>query len=98
LSPIRGEITPYIAASACALALICTAIAYFIYFRLIADLGPTKALTVTFLIPLFALVWGALFLHETISLNTLIGCALVVLATWLVVFQGRVAAVKSPAG
>jgi drug/metabolite transporter (DMT)-like permease len=53
---------------------------------------------VTFLIPLFALLWGALFLHETINLNTLIGCALVVLATWLVVFQGNVAPVKSAAG
>jgi drug/metabolite transporter (DMT)-like permease len=98
LSPMRGEVTPFIIVSACALALLCTAVAYFIYFRLIADLGPSKALTVTFLIPLFALVWGALFLHETINLNTLIGCALVVLATWLVVFQGRAAALKSPAG
>jgi drug/metabolite transporter (DMT)-like permease len=98
LSPMRGEVTTFIVVSACALALLCTAVAYFIYFRLIADLGPSKALTVTFLIPLFALVWGALFLHETINLNTLIGCALVVLATWLVVFQGRAAPVKSAAG
>jgi drug/metabolite transporter (DMT)-like permease len=37
------------------------------------------------------LVWGALFLHETVNLNTLIGCALVVLATWLVLFPGRAA-------
>jgi drug/metabolite transporter (DMT)-like permease len=98
LSPIRGEITPVIILVACALALLCSAVAYFIYFRLIADLGPTKALTVTFLIPLFALLWGALFLHETINLNTLIGCALVVLATWLVVFQGNAAPMKSAAG
>lgn len=87
LSPVRGEITPFVLLIAALLALLCSAIAYFIYFRLIADLGPTKALTVTFLIPLFALVWGALFLDEAINLNTLIGCALVVLATWLVVFQ-----------
>ncbi|RJF97549.1 DMT family transporter [Noviherbaspirillum saxi] len=87
LSPIRAELTPFIALIAALLALLCSAVAYFIYFRLIADLGPTKALTVTFLIPLFALGWGALFLQEAISVNTLIGCALVVLATWLVVFQ-----------
>jgi drug/metabolite transporter (DMT)-like permease len=98
LSPMRGQVTPFIVVSACALALLCTAVAYFIYFRLIADLGPSKALTVTFLVPLFALVWGALFLHETINLNTLIGCALVVLATWLVVFQGRAAPAKPAAG
>jgi drug/metabolite transporter (DMT)-like permease len=88
LSPLRGEVTPFVAVIACALALLCSAIAYFLYFRLIADLGPTKAMTVTFLIPLFALIWGGLFLHEEVNLNTLIGCALVVLATWLVVFQG----------
>jgi drug/metabolite transporter (DMT)-like permease len=95
LSPIRGEVTPFIMVNACVLALVCTAVAYFIYFRLIADLGATKALTVTFLIPLFALLWGALFLQETIDLNTLIGCALVVLATWLVMFQRSPVPAKS---
>ncbi|HJW54394.1 MAG TPA: EamA family transporter [Burkholderiaceae bacterium] len=88
LAPVRGEITPLIGLFACTLALACSAVAYFIYFRLIADIGPTKALTVTFLIPLFALCWAALFLHEAINLNTLIGCALVTVATWLVAFQG----------
>ena len=89
LAPIRGDVTPHIALFAALLALLCSAVAYFIYFRLMADLGPTKALTVTFLIPLFALVWGALFLGETVNLNTLIGCALVVLATWLVLFAAK---------
>ncbi|HZW11744.1 MAG TPA: DMT family transporter [Noviherbaspirillum sp.] len=90
MSPIRGEVTPFVMLIAAMLALLCSAVAYFIYFRLIADVGPTKALTVTFLIPLFAMVWGALFLQEAISINTLIGCAMVVLATWLVVFQPQV--------
>ncbi len=40
---------------------------------------------------ILAAIWGALFLHETVNLNTLIGCALVVLATWLVVFQRKAA-------
>lgn len=94
LSPVRGDITPFVMMIAALLALLCSAIAYFIYFRLLADVGPTKALTVTFLIPLFALVWGAVFLGEEISLNTLIGCAMVVLATWLVVFQPSQAVAK----
>ena len=94
LSPVRAEITPFVMLIAALLALLCSAVAYFIYFRLIVDIGPTKALTVTFLIPLFALLWGTLFLNEAINLNTLIGCALVVLATWLVVFQPVPAAVK----
>lgn len=87
LSPVRGEVTPFVMMIATLLALLCSAVAYFIYFRLLADVGPTKALTVTFLIPLFALLWGALFLQEAISMSTLVGCAMVVLATWLVVFQ-----------
>ena len=87
LSPMRGEITPLVMVIVLLLALLCSAVAYFIYFRLIADVGPTKALTVTFLIPMFALVWGTVFLDEAINLNTLVGCGLVVLATWLVVFQ-----------
>jgi drug/metabolite transporter (DMT)-like permease len=95
LAPMRTELTPFVILIVALLALFCSAVAYFIYFRLIADLGPTKALTVTFLIPLFALVWGGLFLHEEINLNTLIGCSLVVLATWLVVFQSKPAAAEA---
>jgi drug/metabolite transporter (DMT)-like permease len=96
LSPVKAEVTPFILLIAAMLALLCSAVAYLIYFRLIADLGPTKALTVTFLIPLFALLWGALFLHEAITVNMLIGCAMVVVATWLVVFQPIPAATSVP--
>jgi len=46
------------------LGLLCTAFAYILYFRLIADVGPVKSLTVTFLIPPFGVLWGALFLGE----------------------------------
>lgn len=95
-SSVPGTVTPFVVLIAALLALLCSAVAYFIYFRLIADLGPTKALTVTFLIPLFALAWGAIFLGETINANTLIGCALVVLATWLVVFQPAPASASVP--
>jgi drug/metabolite transporter (DMT)-like permease len=97
LAPMRGEPTLLIVALACALALLCSAVAYFIYFRLIADIGPTKALTVTFLIPLFALLWGALFLRETVNATMLAGCALVVAATWLVAFPAREIAARQTA-
>jgi drug/metabolite transporter (DMT)-like permease len=89
LAPVRGAVTVQIVLLALGLAVICSAFAYILYYRLIADLGPTKALTVTFLIPLFALIWGAVFLHESLTVSTLIGCAAVVLATWLVVFSAR---------
>jgi len=61
-----------------ALAVLCTAVAYILYFRLIEKAGPAKALTVTFMIPLFALFYGAVFLGETIT-GWMIGCGLVIL-------------------
>lgn len=50
-----------------AVALFCTSIAYILFFRIIAKAGPSRALTVTFLVPVFALMYGALFLGETIT-------------------------------
>jgi len=62
-----------------ALGVLCTGVAYLIYFRLIQDMGPISALSVTFLIPVFGILWGVLFLDEQIGWSTIIG-ALVVLA------------------
>ena len=45
--------------------------------------GPAKAISVTFLIPGFAVVWGALFLHEGLTLNMIIGCAVILAGTAL---------------
>lgn len=64
-----------------ALALLSTALAYVLYFHLIQTVGSTKALTVTYLIPLFAMVWGAIVLQETITPSMLLGCGLVLLGT-----------------
>lgn len=58
-----------------ALAIVCTGIGYVLYFRLLDNAGPTGAMAVTYLIPLFGMVWGAMFLHEQITAPMLIGCA-----------------------
>jgi drug/metabolite transporter (DMT)-like permease len=63
------------------LALFSTSLAYLLYFRLIQNIGPTKALTVTFLVPIFAMLWGALFLKEPITVSMIFGCALILLGT-----------------
>lgn len=78
-----------------ALAVLCTAVAYILYFRLIEKAGPSKALTVTFMIPLFALFYGAVFLGEAIT-GWMVGCGLVILcgialATGLVKLPTRTA-------
>jgi drug/metabolite transporter (DMT)-like permease len=62
-----------------AVALLCTSLAYILFFRIIAQAGPSKALTVTFLVPVFALLYGSLFLNEVIS-PWMIGCGLVIMA------------------
>lgn len=67
------------------LGLLCTAFAYVLYFRLLADIGPIRASTTTFLIPPFGVLWGALLLGEPLSWDYLPGCALIAIALWLVV-------------
>jgi drug/metabolite transporter (DMT)-like permease len=71
------------------ISLVCSAAAYLIYFRLVADVGPTKTFTVTFLIPVFGTLWGALFLHEPVGVSTLAGGAVIVIATALVLEVGK---------
>jgi drug/metabolite transporter (DMT)-like permease len=57
------------------LALLCSALAYLIYFRLIARAGATNALLTTFLIPVSAIVIGIMLLGESVSLRQLAGMA-----------------------
>ncbi|MCW5653775.1 DMT family transporter [Hydrogenophaga sp.] len=64
-------------AAIAALGVLCTGVAYILYFRLIERAGPARALTVTFLIPVFALIYGALLLGETIT-PLMLGCGLVI--------------------
>ncbi len=80
---VPGPVTSWVVFNVAALAIASTAIAYLIYFRLIADIGPSRALTVTFLIPLFGVVWGYVFLDEAITLSMLTGGALIVAGTAL---------------
>jgi drug/metabolite transporter (DMT)-like permease len=70
-------------ANVAGLALACTALAYLLYFRLIAHLGAARAITVTFLIPVFGLFWGAVFLGEALTPSMLLGCSVILLGTAL---------------
>ncbi len=63
--------------SALALAGLCTALAYLMYFRLMSRVGPTNAVSVTFLIPLFAILWGTIFLGEEVTGRMLVGGGIV---------------------
>lgn len=65
------------------LAVLCTGLAYLMYFRLIARVGASNAIAVTFLIPAFAVLWGWVFLGEPLTAAMAIGCAVILLGTAL---------------
>jgi len=67
--------------SAFALAAACTAFAYVIFFRIIATAGGTNASTVTFIVPGFAIFWGAVFLGEAITLRIVVGMIVTLIGT-----------------
>jgi drug/metabolite transporter (DMT)-like permease len=62
----------------------CSTLAYILYFRLIADIGPVRSMSVTFLVPLFGVIFGALFLDETLSLAHVFGGLLIAAALYFV--------------
>jgi drug/metabolite transporter (DMT)-like permease len=84
LMPAPGEPALGIMAAAFALGVLCSGIAYLIYYKLIRDVGATSALTVTFLSPLFGILWGVLFLDESVGWHTLVGATIVIAGTALV--------------
>jgi drug/metabolite transporter (DMT)-like permease len=69
--------------SAAALAVGCTGVAYLLFFRLIGRAGTTYAISVTFLLPAFATLWGWLFLAEVPTTRMWVGGAVILLGTAL---------------
>jgi len=84
LLPPAGAPSALVVANVLALALLASGVAFVLYFRLIADVGATRALTVTYLIPLFGILWGWLFLGEALPAAALAGGALILAGTVLV--------------
>ena len=76
--------SPAVAFSVVALSLLSTAVAYLLYFYLLANVGPTKTLTVTFLVPVSGLLFGVLFLGEPVGIGTLIGLGTILSSVALV--------------
>jgi drug/metabolite transporter (DMT)-like permease len=69
--------------SAIVLGILCTGVALYLFFHLIARVGPSKAITVTYLMPAFGVFWGYLILDEAVTLNMLVGCAVILVGTGL---------------
>ncbi|MGY5451664.1 DMT family transporter [Agarivorans sp. MS3-6] len=66
------------------LGVVCSGVAYLLYYRLVTDVGASSALTVTFLVPIFGILWGSVFLNETIGWNTVAATLVILVGTALV--------------
>ncbi|MDA0689918.1 MAG: DMT family transporter, partial [Proteobacteria bacterium] len=66
-------------AAVIALGVICTGLAYMLFYRLIAHMGSEQAIMTTYLVPLFSILWGNIFLAESITLFMVMGGILVLL-------------------
>ncbi len=78
---------------ALALGALCTAFAYLLFFRLIQNIGPSKAVSVTFIIPIFSFLWAYLLLGEVVTMRMWVATAVILLGTGLV--TGVIGAKKS---
>ena len=76
-------------AAVLALGILCTGVAYVMYFRLVLRVGAAHAASVTFLIPVFGMLWGALFLHESVHPSMIVGSAVILAGTALAGGQWR---------
>jgi drug/metabolite transporter (DMT)-like permease len=66
------------------LALFCTAVGYILFYYLLASVGPMKTISVTFLVPLFGMVWGILFLKEQITVGLIVGLVVILSSIFLI--------------
>jgi drug/metabolite transporter (DMT)-like permease len=83
--PPAGAFTASVISAVLGVSLACSALAFVLYFRLLMDLGPTRTQTITFLIPVFGVLWGALFLGEPVGAGTLAGGLTVLAAMALLI-------------
>lgn len=82
--PPRELPSPGVGAAVLVLALACTALGFALFYRVLAQVGATGALSVTFLVPVFGLLWGALFLGEHVTFSTTAGLVIILAGVVLV--------------
>ncbi len=83
--------------AALGLAVFSTTFAFILYYRLIADVGPVKAITVTLLVPIFGMIWGIAFLGEPLTPGRVAGCAIILAGCSLILGLVRLP-IRRPAG
>ena len=96
-APNLAAIPPLAWLAALGLAFVSTTIAFIFYYRLIADVGPVKASTVTLLVPVFGMIWGVIFLGEPLTAGRIAGCVIILSGCALILGLVRLP-VRRPAG
>jgi drug/metabolite transporter (DMT)-like permease len=74
------------------LGVFCTGLAFILYFQLLKKIGVVRTVVVTYLVPVFGMLWGTLFLAENITVKMMIGAALILAGVGL---STRLAGIKS---
>jgi len=86
--PVKADPTWAVVGSLLALGILCSGLAYMLYFRVVNTMGATSALTVSFLIPMFGTLWGILILDDAITPNGVLGAVVVLVGTAIVTRTG----------
>ena len=82
--PMASSPVALVVVAVIALGVMCSGVAYLLYFNLIDEIGVGPALSVGFLIPFFGVLWGSLFLHEAVTWRTVIGGIIVLVGMALI--------------
>jgi drug/metabolite transporter (DMT)-like permease len=75
--------SPAVIGAVAVLGVVCTAVAFLLFFRLIAEVGPVRATVITYVNPAVALAAGVLLLGEPFTLGTAVGFVLILVGSWL---------------
>ena len=91
------EVSAAGAYSVAGLGVLCTALAFVVFFALIAEIGPARATVITYVNPAVAIALGALVLHEPVTTGMLVGFPLVIIGSFLGTARGPVGVAAEPA-
>jgi drug/metabolite transporter (DMT)-like permease len=94
INPPAAELSGEVILALLGLATLSTAIAYLLYFRLIATAGPTIAASVTLIIPFFSSIWGAIFLGENLEVGQVVGFSIILVGLLLITGLDKMVFIK----
>ena len=83
-APPQGPVDMTIVLNVLGLGILSSALGFLLYFRLVQDIGPPRAMMVAFLTPLFGIAWGVAFLGEQLTPTVLLGGAMIIASTMLI--------------